>query len=194
MRYLQLLIGKLIRGVGRILRKGGLTRGVKCRRHYGRGSWGCRYIQAHDHMFFEWLVQLPFSFDSSFLLLLSLFFSLLSLLFSFFLVEGGGAAYAPAYWVKSRWFNSLIKIKIFIIEILLYLILIYLFGWNTIQIVWQKLFFYKTWFKLNPEFWTPHNIKKISMFGINSINSFVMNNGGIYWGWKLRLWKDINHK
>ena len=85
------------RGVGRILRKGGLTWGTKCRRHYGRGSrdcggvWGS--IEDHANMFLEWLVHLPFSFDSSFLVLLSffsLFFSPPSLLFPFFLV-----AYAP---------------------------------------------------------------------------------------------------
>ena len=48
--------------------------------------WGLP--EGFDHMFLECLVQLPFSFDSSFLFLLSP--SPLSLLFSHFLLLGGG--------------------------------------------------------------------------------------------------------
>ena len=100
------------RGVGRILRKGGLTRGAICRRHYGRGSrdrrgvWGP--IVDHDLMFLEWLVQLCFSFDSSFLFLLSFSLSSSPLpLFSslFFLVGGGCSPLSPPPCLRpwARW-------------------------------------------------------------------------------------------
>ena len=68
------------------------------------GVWGS--LEAHDYMFLEGLVQLPFSFDSSFLFLLSFSLPLILSLFFFFLVwvVGGGVLtpispldYAPAW-------------------------------------------------------------------------------------------------
>ena len=83
--------------------KGRLTRGENlCRRPYGQGSRGRHLpgvwwpLEAHNHMFMEWLVQLPFSFDFSFLFCLSFSLPLiLSLLFSLFILVFGGGGYSP---------------------------------------------------------------------------------------------------
>ena len=54
-------------------------------------------IEAHDRMFLERLVQLPFSFDTSFLSSFFLSFSPLSFFSSLFLLGVGVAAPPPAY-------------------------------------------------------------------------------------------------